>query len=108
MRLALGVATLTVVQFLLLIPDVIPTRPGRDRRAQRERVAKDLAVQGLAPAEGATQIRELSASDLDYFATDSRRTRLAAGIPIEDILIGVIILAVAATLAIIAAYQASR
>ncbi|MBI2901934.1 MAG: hypothetical protein HYY17_17265 [Planctomycetes bacterium] len=113
MRFALGVALLTAGLSFFLLPwpaaaDVLPSRPGAPRRTEKERIAADIERRGVSKGESAAQVRAMSARDLDYFAAAPGRVQLAAGMPVEDIIIGGVLLAVATGIAIGVAVQGSR
>ena len=107
MKLALSAAVLSAFFLMPVFADVIPSRPG-GRRSDRDLVAAEIARRGVNANESSGQARAMSARDIDYFSSDPRRVQLAAGVPIDDIIIGAVFLAIATTVAIVVAVQGSR
>jgi len=64
--------------------DVIPSRPSQKGRAEKSRVATELAQRGIDPRAAMAQVKEMSARDLDYFSADPKRIQLAAGLLLEE------------------------
>ena len=92
-----------------LYADVIPSRPGAEKRQAKAKVSHELAVRGVAAVDSAQQVGEMSSRDLDYFGMDAKRVQLAAGLTWEEWVIGgVFVILLASVVAFIFIYVKNR
>jgi hypothetical protein len=79
-----AVLNLTIFSQLPVHADILPSRPSRTGKADKMRVAAELARRGVDPRSAVAQVNVMSAHDLDYFAANPRRVQLAAGLLLEE------------------------
>ena len=78
-KLLLGVVTL----HLALLPcfaDVIPTRRADTDSASEQKIKARLTSLGMSAVDADRHVRDLSASEANYFAQDINRVQYAAGL----------------------------
>lgn len=68
--------------------DVIPSRRGSDAKKNQQKVATELTKRGVDATTAQAQVLEMSSNDLAYFAADGRRVQNAAGLLLEEWILG--------------------
>jgi hypothetical protein len=82
-----AVLNLAILPHLPVHADILPSRTSQTGKADKTRVAAELATRGVDLRSAVAQVDTMSARDLDYFAADPRRIQLAAGLLLEEWLI---------------------
>ncbi len=75
---------LAIFSYAPVQADVIPSRASQKGKAEKIKVATELAQKGIDPQTAIEQVKEMSARDLDYFSSDPKRVQLAAGLLLEE------------------------
>ncbi len=82
-----AILNLAIFSCMPVHADILPSRSSRNGKATKTRVARELSFRGVDPRTAMTQVNAMSARDLRYFAADSKRVQLAAGLLLEEWLI---------------------
>ena len=79
-----AILNLTIFSQLPVHADILPSRPSKGEKAQKTRVATELARRGVDLRTAVAQVNTMSARDLGYFSADPRRIQLASGLLLEE------------------------